>query len=222
MRRLGHPSAHPTPVGADGGIDVLAPGAIAQVKFRQGFTGRPDVQRLVGARERSTHLELWFFSMSGYSRQAIQYANTMDVHLYTYDLHGTLEPHSLRAQDVLAQHVQRTGWRHRSRPVASAQTIPEPPSTLIDPEPRREGKPGTIAACVGLFFWLACLTNILFLVSGDLDDPDWFIGVANLLLAISFTALSGWQAERGARATRDQQDAGTTDSTAEPERIEPS
>ncbi len=46
--------------------------------------GRPDLQRLVGARANGRQ-QLTFFAASGYSEQAVAYANEMSVALLVYD-----------------------------------------------------------------------------------------------------------------------------------------
>ncbi len=102
MRGLGHPDASANPGrGADGGLDVTARHALAQVKFRGGRAGRPDLQRLYGARADRTDLELWFFTGPGYSDEAVEYADQHGMVLFTFDLAGTLTPANDAASDVL-------------------------------------------------------------------------------------------------------------------------
>lgn len=102
MRQLGHPDASANPGrGADGGLDVTARHALAQVKFRGGRAGRPDLQRLYGARADRTDLELWFFTGPGYSDEAIEYADRHAMVLFTFDLAGALTPANAAASDVL-------------------------------------------------------------------------------------------------------------------------
>lgn len=48
MVDLGFSGATVTPGGADAGLDVIAHDAAAQVKYHEGPTGRPDIQRLIG------------------------------------------------------------------------------------------------------------------------------------------------------------------------------
>ncbi|AEE46662.1 restriction endonuclease [Cellulomonas fimi ATCC 484] len=102
MRQLGHPDARTNPGrGADGGLDVTASRALAQVKFRGGRAGRPDLQRLYGARADRTDLELWFFTGPGYSDEAVEYADRHAMVLFTFDLAGALTPANQAASDVL-------------------------------------------------------------------------------------------------------------------------
>lgn len=64
MRALGYSDAVAVPGGPDGGIDVRSSRAVAQVKWRAGQVGRPEVQRLYGARAHEQHKEMWFFAAS--------------------------------------------------------------------------------------------------------------------------------------------------------------
>lgn len=91
MRSWGFLDAVATTGGADGGIDVRSSQVLAQVKWRSGTTGRPEVQQLVGARGSSTH-RLMFFSKSAYTRQAVEYADLMTVALFIIDAAGGVTP----------------------------------------------------------------------------------------------------------------------------------
>lgn len=90
MRSWGYLDAVATTGGADGGLDVRSSRALAQVKWKGGVTGRPDVQNLYGARGAGTQ-QLFFFSASGYSDQAVEYANQVNILLMTYDPLGAVE-----------------------------------------------------------------------------------------------------------------------------------
>jgi hypothetical protein len=89
MRDHGYPDARHTKGGADGGIDVQSSEGIAQVKFEAHQTGRPALQRLVGASRRGGQ-DLLFFTATGYSRAAVDYADDMDIALFTYDVTGVV------------------------------------------------------------------------------------------------------------------------------------
>lgn len=52
--------------------------------------GRPAVQNLVGARGRDASLHLFFFSHSGYSPRAFEYAAQIGIALFQYDLFGSM------------------------------------------------------------------------------------------------------------------------------------
>lgn len=90
VKRWGFTDAVATTGGADGGIDVRSSRTPAQVKWKGGFTGSPDIQRLFGARAIRSQ-QLFFFSASGFSDQAIKYADQVDVMLMTYDPLGAVE-----------------------------------------------------------------------------------------------------------------------------------
>ncbi|MBB0998291.1 restriction endonuclease [Dietzia maris] len=102
MRQWGFADAVAGTGGADGGVDVRSKRALAQVKWKGGVVGRPDVQRLVGARGTGSEA-LIFFSASGYSAQAIEYADQVGVALFTYDPTGTPEAVNRSAKQVMAQ-----------------------------------------------------------------------------------------------------------------------
>lgn len=74
-----------TPGSGDSGIDVVCRQAVAQVKWHTNSVGRPDVQRLVGAGADHPGVALAFFSRSGYSQGAIEYADRHNVSLFSYD-----------------------------------------------------------------------------------------------------------------------------------------
>ena len=90
MREWGFTDAVATTGGADGGIDVRSSRALAQVKWRGGLAGRPDLQKLYGARGADTSKALLFFAASGYSKAALDYAKDVGMSLYIYDPVGTV------------------------------------------------------------------------------------------------------------------------------------
>lgn len=101
MRIWGFADAVATTGGSDGGIDVRSARALAQVKWKGGVTGRPDVQNLYDARGAGTQ-QLFFFSASGYSDQAVKYADQVSVMLMTYDPLGAVEGVNQSAKRYLA------------------------------------------------------------------------------------------------------------------------
>lgn len=101
LRSWGFADAVATTGGADGGIDVRSSRALAQVKWKGGVTGRPDIQNLYGARGTGLQ-QLFFFSASGYSDQAIEYANQVNILLMTYDPVGAVEGVNQPAKQFLA------------------------------------------------------------------------------------------------------------------------
>jgi hypothetical protein len=124
MRYWGYVGVSVTPSGADGGVDIRARGALAQVKWEARQVGRPHLQKLVGARGRSMSSELLFFSGAGYSEHAVAYADEMDIALYFYRLDGRMEARSRLARQLLR--------RRREEEAAAADASPSvPPSTWL-------------------------------------------------------------------------------------------
>jgi hypothetical protein len=91
MRYWGFADAVATPVGADAGIDVVSETAVAQVKMEAVVTARAVVQGLFGvaAAEQKTPL---FFSLAGYSAQALAWGTRVGIGMFTFDLQGQPEP----------------------------------------------------------------------------------------------------------------------------------
>ena len=102
MIALGFPDATPTITGADGGIDVLAHDAVAQVKMEATPTGRPTLQALGGiaSLERKSAL---FFSLAGYTAQAVEWAERAGIACFEFAFDGTVEAVSSSARRLLDQ-----------------------------------------------------------------------------------------------------------------------
>lgn len=92
MRSWGYLDAESPNHGADGGIDVRSAKALAQVKSRGSKAGRPEIQNLYGAGAGESGKALMFFDLSGYSRDAVAYANQHGIGLFTYDTSGRVRP----------------------------------------------------------------------------------------------------------------------------------
>ncbi len=88
MRDWGYRDARLTASGADGGIDVHSSGAVAQVKYEVSKTGAPALQRLFGARGPDRARQMLFFSMAGFSRPAVDYADSVGIALFHYGADG--------------------------------------------------------------------------------------------------------------------------------------
>ncbi len=88
MRGLGFVDATATGAGADGGLDVYSTDAVAQVKLHFKPIGRPDLQRLFGARAHGTTKAMLFYSFAGYSDAALKYADSVQMALFTFDMNG--------------------------------------------------------------------------------------------------------------------------------------
>lgn len=103
VRWLGHRDARITAGGTDGGIDVVSATALGQVKFYSSAPiGRPDVQRLYGTDEGAGR-DLFFFSTSGFTRQAIECADRVGVACFKLTAMGGLAPENNKARVVLGR-----------------------------------------------------------------------------------------------------------------------
>lgn len=100
MREMGYTDAEAMPVGPDGGIDVKSSRAIAQVKWRGGQTGSPEIQNLFGARGANQDVDMLFFSAAGYSKSALRYADELGVMLFTYNPDGSVVPENSLAEQM--------------------------------------------------------------------------------------------------------------------------
>jgi len=105
LRWLGHRSCSVTPPGPDGGIDVSATDAVAQVKTEMSPTGRPVLQSIHGAAqvERKT---AYCFSLAGYTDGAIEWAHRAGIRLFRFDMQGQAEPVNIAAQLAVARRSQ--------------------------------------------------------------------------------------------------------------------
>jgi hypothetical protein len=96
MQKLGFDDAKMTPPGADRGLDVRATDAVAQVKHYVTPIGAPVVQQLRGAAHGQG--AALFYSRSGYTKAAVEYANHAAVALFTYNDIGVVQPFNHAAQ----------------------------------------------------------------------------------------------------------------------------
>ncbi|MCU1694123.1 MAG: restriction endonuclease [Mycobacterium sp.] len=115
MRSWGYVDAVATTGGSDGGIDVRSSSALAQVKYyTTSPVGRPDLQRLYGARASESTNSLLFFAYEGAggganSRQALIYANQTGIGLYTYDAFGHVKALNHHAKLLIIGRMSLTG-----------------------------------------------------------------------------------------------------------------
>ncbi|WP_305780318.1 restriction endonuclease [Nocardia nova] len=113
MREMGFSDALVTGNGSDGGIDVRASHAVAQVKWRGGMVGRPELQNLFGARGSDYTKKHLFFAASDYSQHALDYAEGEGIALFVYEPHGSvIAKNSHAAALTAAGHgtVGRASW----------------------------------------------------------------------------------------------------------------
>lgn len=83
MRRHGFRDAQLTTRGADGGVDIRARKAVAQVKATAKPVGRPAVQNIYGIADREKKKRALVFSLNGYTDPAIDWADDAGVALFS-------------------------------------------------------------------------------------------------------------------------------------------
>jgi hypothetical protein len=137
MRYLGFTDAVVTPIGADEGIDVLAEGAVAQVKMEGSPTSRPTVQQLHGVAGAQNKRAV-FFSLAGYTRPAFDWASEHGIALFQYDLQGTPTPVNPPAQQLM-----QTAGAHPASPGSGTPhgSLDHPLSPGLPPSPSPAGQP---------------------------------------------------------------------------------
>lgn len=124
LQTHGFRDARVTRRGADQGVDVLGSRVIAQVKFTNATTGRPDVQRLVGANY-GTPRHAVFFALAGFTTGAVEYAERCRVALFTYTKSGLVRPVNAGARRIHANYTPAAG--HSSLPEVQRPRPSAPP-----------------------------------------------------------------------------------------------
>jgi hypothetical protein len=104
MGYLGFTNVRVSPIGADGGVDVLSEEAVAQVKAEVVATGQPKVQQLQGAAA-SVGKQAFFFALAGYTLPARVYADSNGIALFSFDLQGEPEPANFVAHELMEQAI---------------------------------------------------------------------------------------------------------------------
>lgn len=99
MRSIGFADAKRTPEGVDGGIDVVASSAVAQVKSWDTAVGAPEIQRLRGAAHNIDHA--LFYSRSGYTVAARDAAAGSRVALFGFTALNEILPENSVAEELL-------------------------------------------------------------------------------------------------------------------------
>lgn len=90
MRFLGWVDATTTPPGSDGGVDIVAKDAVAQVKMEGVPTGRPVIQAISGiAALEGKHALV--FSLAGFTSQAREWAEYAGVACFEFAVDGSIE-----------------------------------------------------------------------------------------------------------------------------------
>ncbi len=126
MRWLGFLDAHATPVGPDGGIDVLASNAVGQVKDYGKPIGRPEIQQHLGVAVGEGGKLPIFFARSGYTNEALGWAAERDMPLFEFDLAG-----SWKTSNVAAERL----WNAGAKEYLKNHKPTRPQSRLAGPDP---------------------------------------------------------------------------------------
>ncbi|WP_329226176.1 restriction endonuclease [Streptomyces sp. NBC_01460] len=114
MRSLGFTDARVTGAGADGGIDVVARDAVAQVKHYSQPIGVGPIRELRGVAD--SHHHLLFYASGGYTASARQFADERKVALFTILELGDITPLNPAAVRLSARPAPSAGW---SRTISS-------------------------------------------------------------------------------------------------------
>lgn len=155
--RLGYPDAHPTPPGPDGGIDVIASSAHAQVKFELKRASRPKLQQLAGTQGSASELQLIFYARAGFTRPAHSFARRRGIALFLVRDDGVVAANDI-AELLLATAPERYTHAMKRRPhwgsFAATYALLLCPIMLgiIDPEPF-ERAVGAISLATLPFAW---------------------------------------------------------------------
>lgn len=154
LKRAGYSDARTTGRGTDGGVDVRGTGVLAQVKHHAKPVGRPDLQRLYGARGSDMHA-LYFFALSGFSPQAIAYAREHNIGLLKYDRFGNaaaVTPVAFAAAKTVRDHEAHIRARRAGAAQAQADWA------------------GTHFEIVYVLMWLLAGLGIVFTVLGIANE----------------------------------------------------
>lgn len=117
------------------GIDVEARRAIDQVKWTSAQVGRADLQRLCGADRgaKGRNRRLVFFAKTGYSPEAVRYAEEAKIFLFTFTLKGKVEARNERARKLLKGDTRKFRVRDFSKHTEDrAGKVKNPPATAAD------------------------------------------------------------------------------------------
>ncbi|MFJ8104273.1 restriction endonuclease [Streptomyces sp. NPDC096132] len=172
MRHWGYGDARAQPGGSDGGVDVRSRRALGQVKYQGAAVGRPELQRLFGARGRAMDKDLLFFTGSSYAGTAVEYAAENGIALFVYGLDG-----SMKAVNAPARRIATA-----PAPAPASTPAPTPPAApaAAPPAPPRESRPGTGRIVLGLVLTVVAL----FIPGSESFDPRPNRTLVTLLLLV--------------------------------------
>lgn len=141
MRKLGFEDATATGAGADAGIDVASDTALAQVKWKNAMVGRPEVQRLFGARAMDFKKQLVFYSTSGYSKHALEFADENRIALFTLETFGDPQAVNKMASELVTSResaLEKIARGHGRGPDRADADDSYQPRTAVSKEWREE------------------------------------------------------------------------------------
>ncbi|GAA1843445.1 restriction endonuclease [Asanoa iriomotensis] len=99
LRHLGYHDARATQAGADPGADVSATGAVAQVKHWAQPVGQPPLRDLFGVAQAAGARPV-FYSQSGYTVAALEWASATGIALFGYSTDGQVMGQNTVAHDL--------------------------------------------------------------------------------------------------------------------------
>lgn len=191
LRAMGHPDAHVTAAGADGGIDVIGQHVLAQVKFRVVKASRPELQQLRGAAH-GRDVDLHFFTTAGYTADALSWATEVGIAAFVLGLDGYVTPmneHAERAARVAAAAPQ---WQPRAAQPSAPAHAPSGATAVVASAPKPPGVWRRIGAWFGRLF-----RTVAFEAGGARGaerGPDQFMTGAQLMgsgLGITIVGIIG-------------------------------
>ena len=190
MQQLGVKGARATQGSRDGGFDVKAGKAVAQVKWRDDKVGRADLQRLCGADRgaKGRNRRLVFFAKSGYSPEAVRFADEAKIFLFTFTLKGKVEAKNERARKLLKGETRKFRVRDFSKHTEDrTQTVKNMPVSAVDM---------AMFAAVGLVLVAMLVGGAYLLIQGvvGLSDPtvSAFLRAGCGLVLVLVAGFAGW------------------------------
>lgn len=196
MRDLGFLDARTTGLGSDGGIDVISSQALGQVKWQGAQVGRPELQQFYGARGSRYDQALLFFSATGYSRQALAYADDNYIATFTYDPLGRLTATNSHASAVVTKsEAEKVAAKQRQASAASS-ALQGPVKPVEQPSSRppaadEDGCAVYLGSLIALFFSTISSGTGLGVLFNLEPGQEWnlaatlFLGVSLLIVLIS-------------------------------------
>jgi hypothetical protein len=144
--------------------------------------GRPELQRLFGARGRALDKDLLFFTGSSYAATAIGYATENGIALFVYGLDGAMTAVNASARRIATAPAS-------THSISLAQSAPATPAPVLTsaPTPRtaKAVRPGTGRIVLGLVL----MAVALLIPGGDSFEPRPSQALVTLLLAVVPTVL---------------------------------